>query len=123
MRLGTGMGAVFLVAAAGACATLADDLRKAQDAYEEARYENALTWLASLDREEPSMDRPTAARFHYLRGMTAHRLGDEADARHHLALARAIAGDTAVLPTDWKRTMDRTLAELDAAPGEETPHE
>ena len=123
MRLGPGICALLLLVPTGACGTLSDDLRKAQDAYEEARYENALTWLEALDREEAGMDRPTAARFHYLRGMTAHRLGDEADARHHLALARAIAGDTAVLPTDWKRTMDRTLADLNGPSGEETPHE
>lgn len=105
------------------CATVADDLRQAQDAYEQARYENAMVWLKTLDREEADMDRQTTARFHYLRGMTAHRLGDDAEARHHLALAQAVAGDTAVLPADWKRTMGRTLVEINGATEEETPHE
>ena len=37
--------AVLLGPAATGCASLADDLRQAQDAYEQARYENAISGL------------------------------------------------------------------------------
>ena len=62
------------------------------------------------------------ARFYYLRGMTAFRLGKRADALHYLALAREVAGErNDGLRPEWATAMARTILELapDGAGGEE----
>ena len=97
----------------GACASVRDDLNRAQHNYEEAHYERALAWLDSLDAEYPGMSDDSRARYLYLRGMTAYRLGVRADALHYLALAREVAGDQGrALGPQWRGNMQRTLAEL-----------
>ncbi|MEZ4255387.1 MAG: hypothetical protein R3A78_06675 [Polyangiales bacterium] len=95
-------------------------MRNAQDAYEQARYENALVWLDAVADDLADMDRPTRARYFYLRGMAEHRLGRDREARHDLALARELGGGTTkILPDDWRRNMERVLADLEL-PGKET---
>lgn len=95
------------------CAGLADDLRRARQSYAAAAYEDALTWLSAVERDIPAAERHHQAAWHYLRGMTAYRLGDRRDARHYLAIAYVIAGDDGVgLQPEWRRTLAITLTEL-----------
>ena len=84
-----GVGALAL---ALGCAGLSDDLRRARKSYAAAAYEDALTWLDAVERDIPGAERHDQAAWHYLRGMTAYRLGERRDARHYLALAHVIAG-------------------------------
>lgn len=105
-------GALALVA----CASLRDDLLRAEASFDAARYDDALVWLEDLERDAGEMDPDQRARFFYLRGMTAYRLGKRPDALHYLALAREVAGPRHQgLRTEWGRQMDRVLEEL-------TPH-
>lgn len=96
-----------------ACATVSADLAHAEEAYEAARYEDALVWLDAVERDVPNLVRANRARYHYLRGMTFHRLGRAADAHHELALAREVVGQTHVLPEEWERHLGRVLAQLE----------
>jgi len=111
----TGLLAVLFLG----CAALRDDLRHAEQAFSEARYENAQTWLTDLEPSIPEMDRELRSRFYYLSGMTAFRTGERARARHYLALCREEAGDAGVgLTPDWRTNLAVTLREL-GAPGKE----
>lgn len=95
------------------CAALSEDLRRAEATYERAEYENALVWLEDLERQVPDMDPELRARFYYLRGMTAYRLGQRTDALYYLALAREVAGERGVgLRDAWRSTLEGTLEEL-----------
>lgn len=95
------------------CAALRDDLRHAEQAFSEARYENAQTWLSDLEPSVPEMDRELRSRFYYLSGMTAFRTGERARARHYLALCREEAGESGVgLTPDWRTNLSATLLEL-----------
>lgn len=106
------------------CTALADDMRRAEQAYESARYEDALTWLSDLEDDIGAMDPETGARYYYLRGMTEYRLGHRADALHYLAVAREAAGDQgAGLRPEWRQIMDRTLEELIPRTGTHRPAE
>ena len=106
------LGIATLVLALG-CAGLSDDLRRARRSYAAAAYEDALTWLDAVERDIPAAERHDQAAWHYLRGMTAYRLGERRDARHFLALAHVIAGEDGVgLQPEWRRTLALTLAEL-----------
>lgn len=98
---------------AAGCAAVAQDMQRAEASYEEARYEDALVWLADLEDDAPSMDAPMRARYFYLRGMTEYRLGHRADALHYLAVAREVAGERGDgLRPEWQQIMARTLTEL-----------
>jgi hypothetical protein len=89
-------------------------MRRAEDAYDQARYETARIWLVDLERRAPGMSRPMRARYFYLRGMTEYRLGHRLDALHYLAVARELAGDdSAVLRDEQRDLLARTLAELE----------
>lgn len=97
-------------------------MQQAEAAYDQAQYDNALVWLEDLEDDTPDMDLDMRARFYYLRGMTAYRLGHRNHALHYLAVAREVAGEPssgALLP-DERRTMERALAEL--TPNEATFH-
>lgn len=110
-------------------------MRRAETAFDEARYENAEVWLASLEQDVPSMEREMRSRYYYLRGVTAYRLGDKISARHLLALCReeSAQGDAIGLGlrTEWRASLEKLLAELDtksrqrpsspATAGEEVP--
>ena len=105
--------ALALMTSVGACAALSDDMNRAQQAYEAARYGDTLVWLRDLENDAPSMDQEMRARYYYLRGMTEYRLEHRGDALHYLAVAREVAGDEAVgLTPEWRQIMDTTLAEL-----------
>ncbi len=104
------------------CAALADDLRRAEAAYTAARYEDTQAWLVNLERSTPQMDSDQRARFFFMRGMTAYRLGDQAVARHYLALAQETAGeDSAALRSDWRQVLTRTMGELETQGPASTP--
>lgn len=97
------------------CAALRDDLRRAEQAFGEARYENAQTWLTDLEPSVPEMDRELRSRFYYLAGMTAFRTGDRGAARHYLVLCREEASDAGVgLRPDWRTNLAEALRELGA---------
>jgi hypothetical protein len=77
-----------LVFALGACATYREDLNRGQRLYEENEYEHALAiWRCSRPTWTRSIDRSGSP---HLRGMTDYRLGFRPDARHWLAIARAV---------------------------------
>ena len=96
-----------------ACAQLSDELLTVEAGYREARYEDVVAWLDDIERDLPDMEQPERARFYFLRGMSAHRLGDQDNALHYLALARETAGETGQgLREPWKEQLDATLAAL-----------
>jgi hypothetical protein len=98
-----------------ACVALRDDMRRAEATFDEARYEDTETWLTHLEPQLPEMDRGTRARFYYLRGITAYRLGDATRAKHYLALARVESEPSGVgLREGWRSTLRSTLRTLGA---------
>ena len=105
---------------ASACTSAATDLRSAQDLYRDARYEQAAAWLDALEPELQQMSSAERARFYYLRGMSAFRLGQRADALHYLALAQVLFGDAPDdIPPPWRPVLERTLEAL--GPGGSAP--
>ncbi len=112
-------GAVVLVLAAACagwacgCTSIGGELHTAQLLYKDARYEDAQRWLGELEPQTHAMHPSELARFYYLRGMTAFRLGQRDDALHYLAIADALnAEDPARLPPGWQPVMQRTLQEV-----------
>ena len=105
---------LLLIACSVGCAALRDDMQRAEDSYEQARYDDSLVWLGDLEDDTPHMDVDMRARFYYLRGMTSYRLGHRDDALHYLALAREVAGEetSRALRPEQRQTMTRTLDEL-----------
>jgi hypothetical protein len=99
------------------CAALRDDMRRAETAFEQARYEDTMVWLDDLEPSVADMDQPMRARFYYLRGLTAYRLGDRITARHNLALCKVEAGERqAALPNEWRGNLDSALRDLGIGP-------
>jgi hypothetical protein len=102
------------------CTSPATDLRSAQDLYRDARYEQAAAWLDALEPELQGMSKAERARFYYLRGMSAFRLGQRADALHYLALAQVLFTDAPDdVPPPWRPVLERTLEAL--GPGGSAP--
>jgi hypothetical protein len=105
-----GVGLVLSLAACGAAAA---ELRRAEQSYEQARYENALSWLADLEPNAPTLNHEERARYFYVRGMTEYRLGHRPEALHYLAVAREVSGeDGDGLREEQRDLMTRTLSEL-----------
>jgi hypothetical protein len=102
-----------LLFALGACATYREDLNRGQRLYEENEYEHALAIWRMLEADMDSLDLTDQARYAYLRGMTGYRLGFRPDARHWLAIARAIEQvHPGGLSPQWKQRLDEALADL-----------
>ncbi|MBX3183067.1 MAG: hypothetical protein KIT72_17230 [Polyangiaceae bacterium] len=81
----------LLAIAVGGCATYREDLNRGERLYAEDKdYERALAIWRSLEADRDSLSLQDQARYAYLRGMTGYRLGFRADARHWLAIAKAI---------------------------------
>ncbi len=123
MRISVLILSCFLLAA---CAAIRDDMRRAEAAFDEARYEQVEVWLEGLEPSVPDMDRPTRARFYYLRGIAAFRLGNARAARHYLALCREEAEQHGLgLRSEWRVNLAKLLAEIDVnaqdASGGEAP--
>lgn len=96
-----------------ACASLRDDMGRAEAAYDASDYDSSLVWLEDLESQVPDMDVPMRARFYYMRGMTAYRLGKRNDALHYLALAREVGGPRGEgMRAEWQQQMDRALTDL-----------
>ncbi len=103
--------ALFLLLAG--CAQLRDELQRAEQGYEEARYERANIWLDELEGDVGDMDQPMQARFYFLRGMTAYRLDHRTEALHYLALAKQRSGPRGDgLRREWRELLDSTMEEL-----------
>lgn len=112
MRTRAWLGGIGLLVFAS-CATLTDDVGRAESAYEQARYDAALVWLSDLEDDAADMPLDMRARFFYLRGMTAYRLGQRDEALYFLSVGRELAGDRATaLRQDYRQQLDRALAEL-----------
>lgn len=84
---------MIVLASLGACAATASEMRRAEEAYEQARFDAARTWLVDLEDRAPSMDEVTRARYFYLRGMAEFRLGRRLEALHYLEVARELVGE------------------------------
>ncbi len=107
--------AAALLFAVPACSTYRDDLVRSQHAFEENRHEEALAILRLLEPDTSQLNAAEQARYAYIRGMTDFRIGYKADARHWLAVARAIDEKTpGIVPADWRTRLDTSLAELDS---------
>jgi hypothetical protein len=103
----------LLVACVAGCATYHDELTRGESAYEKNDHERALAIFRALEPDQSHFDVTEEARYAYLRGMTDYRIGYRADARHWLAVAKAIEEkNPEALPTDWKTRLGTTLAEL-----------
>lgn len=82
-----GLGLAILVG----CATYRDDLARGQHYYDLNQFDNALSVWRMLERDWDSLNDGEQSRYAYLRGMTDYRMGYRADARHWLAISKAIA--------------------------------
>lgn len=101
------------------CTGLGDDLRRAEQAFSEARYEDVEEWLGDLEPSVGKMSTPLRARYYYLAGMSAYRIGDRAEARHALALCREeLALSEEKLPPAWNHNLESALGELEPATAE-----
>jgi hypothetical protein len=108
-RLVVGLCCVLLVGCGAAAATL----RRAEESYEQARYETTLSWLVDLEPNAPTLDHDQRARFFYIRGMAEYRLGHRSEALYYLAVAREIAGEDGTgLRREQQELLARTLTEL-----------
>jgi hypothetical protein len=97
------------------CTTHVDDLKRAQDAFSAARYEDVEVWLFDLEHELGRMNIEQRAVYFYLAGMSAYRMGHRARARHALALCREESLRLSPgLPEQWQHNMQVALAELGA---------
>ncbi|HEX2734523.1 MAG TPA: hypothetical protein VHM70_23125 [Polyangiaceae bacterium] len=95
------------------CSTYRDHLNRGQRLYQENKYENALAIWRVLEPDMDSLDDGDQARYAYLRGMTDFRLGYRQDARHWLAIAKAINQDhPGGLVGDWPERVDAALTDL-----------
>jgi hypothetical protein len=104
-----------LLPALPACTTYRDDLARSEHALEENRHEEALAILRILESDTDQLSRTDQARYAYVRGMTDYRIGYKADARHWLAVAKAMDEKTpSTIPADWRTRLDASLAELDS---------
>jgi hypothetical protein len=117
-----------LVCLTCACTSLGDEVRRAEQAFTEARYEDAEAWLSDLEPSLGKMSTPLRARYYYLAGMSAYRIGERAQARHALALCREELATTAEqLPPAWMHNLQTALDELSSPragprePGAATP--
>src|SRR5580698_1336395 len=108
--------AAVLAVALSACTTYKDDLARSQRAFEDNQHERALAILRMLEPDTHHLQPSERARYAYLRGMTDFRVGYKADARHWLAVAKAMDEKTpGSIPADWRTRLDQSLAELDSS--------
>jgi len=104
-----------LVFAVAGCSTYRDELARSQHAFDENQHETALAILRMLELDTSHLDADEQARYAYLRGMTDFRIGYKADARHWLAVAKAMDEKRpGLLSEEWRTRLDQSLAELDA---------
>jgi len=106
--------AVFgLALSLSGCSTYRDHLNRGQRLYDENEYEHALALWRTLEPDMDSLSFNDQARYAYLRGMTDFRLGFRPDARHWLAVAKAIEQDhPGGLSAEWKARTEESLNDL-----------
>lgn len=105
--------ALLLCLSVGACATYREDLNRGERLYDNNEYDRALSIWRYLEADMDSLDWKDQARYAYLRGMTDYRLNFRPDARHWLALAKAIDDkQTGALQPQWKERLEQALADL-----------
>jgi hypothetical protein len=99
---------------ASGCAATSSELRRAEEAYEQARYDASRVWLVDLEPLAPGMDPAMRARYFYLRGMAEFRLGHRLDALHYLAVARELTAEegSRALREEQRGILARTLEGL-----------
>lgn len=109
--IATSLLLLVLLGAAVACTSLSDDLSRAETAFHAARYEDVQVWLADLEPSLPKLDAKDRARYYYLAGMSAHRIGQHARARHALVLCREeLEASHQELPPTWMHNLEGALA-------------
>jgi hypothetical protein len=79
-----------LLVLALSCTTYRDNLSRGERLYQENKFEDALALWRLMERDVDALSRGDQARYAYLRGMTDYRLGFRSDARHWLAIAKAV---------------------------------
>ncbi|MCA9641423.1 MAG: hypothetical protein H6718_35830 [Polyangiaceae bacterium] len=96
------------------CATYREDLNRGERLYSQDKdYERALAIWRSLEADRDSLSLQDQARYAYLRGMTDYRLGFRADARHWLAIAKAIEQEhPGGLQAPEKTRLEESLTDL-----------
>jgi hypothetical protein len=95
------------------CVTYRESLNRGQRLYDENEYERSLAIWRDLEPDMDSLSPNDQARYAYLRGMTDYRLGFRPDARHWLAISKAIDDKTpGGLSGEWKGRLDEALADL-----------
>jgi hypothetical protein len=98
-----------------ACSTYRDHLIRGQRLYQENEFDQALAIWRTLESDMDSLSWEEQTRYAYLRGMTDYRLGFKRDARHWLAMAKAIHQEhPGGLQGDWPQRTDAALDELNA---------
>lgn len=101
------------VSSLGACTTYRDELTRAQSAYDANDHDAALALSRAIAPNVAELRPAEQTRYYYLRGMASFRVGFRAEARHYLAVARAMEAESSgALPTDWKNRMEETLSTL-----------
>lgn len=110
VAIATAIGLALLLSG---CSTYRDHLNRGQRLYDENEYEHALALWRSLEPDMDSLSFNDQARYAYLRGMTDFRLGFRPDARHWLAVAKAIEQDhPGGLSAEWKTRTEESLNDL-----------
>lgn len=105
--------AIGAITALTACTTLEADLATAHRLYRDAHYEAAERWLVEVEREATTLPTADRARFYYLRGMCAYRLGQREDARHYLVLgSQLLKLDDSQVDMEGQAALGRALQDL-----------
>lgn len=106
------------------CATYREDLNRGQRLFEATEYERSLAIWRMLEPDYVALGAGDRARYAYLRGMTDYRLGFKDDARHWLAIARAIdERHPGGLQQQWPQRLTETLGELNREAYGLPPHD
>lgn len=104
---------LLVVALTAGCATYRDELNRGQLFYTNSQYDSALAVWRLLESDMDSLNHDEQTRYAFFRGMTDYRLGFRADARHWLAVAKAIdAQHPGGLTEDTRTELEATLGEL-----------
>lgn len=106
----------LLVAASvlAGCATYSQDLNRAERHFQANDYERALAAFRLLEPDLDSLSQIDRARYAYLRGMTGYRMSLRQEARHWLAIARALDKSApGGLQASWREKMTEALVDLD----------
>jgi hypothetical protein len=95
------------------CTSYRELLDRGQRLYQENEFDRALANWRALEPDAETLGWADQARYAYLRGMTDLRLGFDADARHWLAIAKALDQlHPGALKDAWKTETEAELAAL-----------